>query len=159
MKAIIKAQDMKDLIEKTKRFVCKNYNNMMMRYIHIVVDAEKMEVRAEAVDGHRFSVAYCKLADGKESFECFITQEIPKITRCDEYVEIETVDICRIEKILPDGSTCRVHEEDIKPDPDLPYGSERIAAEEILKRYCMEHEGTYRAVHEVVSRAKTVNSK
>ena len=90
MKAVIKAQDMKDLIEKTKRFVCKNYNNTMMRYIHIVVDAEKREVRAEAVDGHRFSVAYCKLADGKESFECFITQEIPKITRYDEYVEIET---------------------------------------------------------------------
>lgn len=90
MKAIIKAQDMKDLIEKTKRFVCKNYNNTMMRYIHIVVDAEKREVRAEAVDGHRFSVAYGKLVETDESFECFITQEIPKITRCDEYVEIET---------------------------------------------------------------------
>lgn len=90
MKAVIKAQDMKDLVEKTRRFVCKNYNNTIMRYIHIVVDAEKREVRAEAVDGHRFSVAYCELTDGKESFECFITQDIPKITRCDEYVEIET---------------------------------------------------------------------
>ena len=73
-----------------------------------------------------------------------------------EAPEIETVDICRIEKILVDGSTRCVHEEDIKPDPDLPYGSERLAAEEILKRYCMEHEGTYRAVHEVVSRVKAV---
>lgn len=73
-----------------------------------------------------------------------------------EAPEIETVDICRIEKILPDGSTCRVHEEDIKPDPDLPYGSEREAVERILKRYCMEHEGVYRAVHEVVSRVKAV---
>lgn len=70
--------------------------------------------------------------------------------------EVETVDICRVEKILVDGSTRCVHEEDIKPDPDLPYGSERLAAEEILKRYCMEHEGTYRAVHEVVSRVKAV---
>lgn len=71
--------------------------------------------------------------------------------------KIETVEICRIEKILPDGSVCRVHEEDIKPDPELPYGSEQLAAEEILKRYCMEHEGVYRAVHEVISRVKTVN--
>lgn len=71
-----------------------------------------------------------------------------------EAPEIETVDICRIEKILVDGSTRCVHEEDIKPDPDLPYGSEREAVERILKRYCMEHEGTYRAVHEVVSRGK-----
>lgn len=70
--------------------------------------------------------------------------------------EIETVDICRIEKILVDGSARCVHEEDIKPDPELPYGSEQFAAEEILKRYCMEHEGTYRAVHEVVSRVKAV---
>lgn len=70
--------------------------------------------------------------------------------------EVETVDICRIEKILPDGSACRVHEEDIKPAPDLPYGSEREAVERILKRYCMEHEGTYRAVYEVVSRVKAV---
>lgn len=90
MKAVIKAQDMKDLVEKTKRFVSKNNNNEMMRFIHIVVDAEKQEVRAEAVDGHRFSVAYGKLVEADESFECFITPEIPKITRYDEYVEIET---------------------------------------------------------------------
>lgn len=89
MKAVIKAQDMKDLVEKTKRFVSKN-NNEIMRFIHIVVDVEKQEVRAEAVDGHRFSVAYGKLVEADETFECFITPDIPKITRYDEYAEIET---------------------------------------------------------------------
>ena len=70
--------------------------------------------------------------------------------------QIETVDICRIQEILPDGRKRCVHEEDIKPDPDLPYGGERLAAEDILRRYCMEHEGVYRAVHEVISRVKAV---
>ena len=68
--------------------------------------------------------------------------------------EIETVDICRIIEVLPDGRKRCVHEEDIKPDPELPYGSEEIAVHEILKRYCMEHEGEFIAVHEVVSRVK-----
>ena len=49
-----------------------------------------------------------------------------------------------------------MHEEDIKPDPELPYGSEDISVHEILKRYCMEHDGEYIAVHEVVSRVKAV---
>ena len=40
MKAIIDAKDLKDLVNKTKRFVGDNYNNKMMRYIHIVVNAE-----------------------------------------------------------------------------------------------------------------------
>lgn len=71
--------------------------------------------------------------------------------------EIETVDICRIIKILPDGRKHCVHEEDIKPDPELPYGSEQLAAEEMLKAYCMEHEGEFIAVHEVVSRVKAIN--
>lgn len=71
--------------------------------------------------------------------------------------QIETVDICRIEEILPDGRKRCAHEEDIKTDPDLPCGSEQLAVEDILRRYCMEHEGVYRAVHEVISRVKAVN--
>ena len=68
--------------------------------------------------------------------------------------EIETVDICRIIKILPDRKMV-VHEEDIKSE--LPFGGdERQKVEEILKRYCMEHDGEYIAVHEVVSRVKAV---
>ena len=68
--------------------------------------------------------------------------------------EIETVDVCRIIKILPDRKMV-VHEEDIKPE--LPFGGdERQIVEEILKKYCMEHDGEYIAVHEVVSRVKAV---
>lgn len=68
--------------------------------------------------------------------------------------EIETVDICRIIEIMPDGKKRCVHEEDIKAEPELPYGNEQIAVHEILKRYCMEHDGDFIAVHEVVSRVK-----
>lgn len=68
--------------------------------------------------------------------------------------EIETVAICRIIEIQPDGRKRCVHEEDIKPDQELPYGSEEIAVQEILKRYCMEHEGEFIATHEIVSRVK-----
>lgn len=68
--------------------------------------------------------------------------------------EIETVDICRIIEIQPDGRKRCVHEEDIKPDSDLPYGYERDSVNAILKRYCMEHEGEFIAVHEVVSRVR-----
>lgn len=68
--------------------------------------------------------------------------------------EIETVDICRIIEVLPDGRKRCVHEEEIMPDPELPYGYERDSVHEILKRYCMEHDGEFIAVHEVVSRVK-----
>lgn len=68
--------------------------------------------------------------------------------------EIETVDVCRIIKILPDRKMV-VREEDIKSE--LPFGGdERQIVEEILKKYCMEHDGEYIAVHEVVSRVKSV---
>lgn len=67
--------------------------------------------------------------------------------------EIETVDICRIVEVLPDGRKRCVHEEDIKSE--LPFGGdEREKVVKILKRYCMEHDGEYIAVHEVVSRVK-----
>ena len=67
--------------------------------------------------------------------------------------EIETVDICRIIEIQPDGRKRCVHEEDIKSE--LPFGGdERQIVQNILKRYCMEHDGEFIAVHEVVSRVK-----
>lgn len=70
--------------------------------------------------------------------------------------EIETFYNCRIMQIFPDRSRRCVHEEEAKADPYLPYGGESSAAEEILKRYCMEHDGEFIAVHEVVSRVKAV---
>ena len=71
--------------------------------------------------------------------------------------EIETVDICRIIEIQPNGFKRCVHEEDIEADPELPYGGEQLAVEQILKRYCMDHDGEYIAVREVVSRVKEKN--
>ena len=67
--------------------------------------------------------------------------------------EIETVDICRIIEIQPDGKKRCVHEEEIKPE--LPFDADKDVAK-ILKRYCMEHNGEFIAVHEVVSRVKAV---
>ena len=61
--------------------------------------------------------------------------------------EIETVDICRIIEIQPNGVKRCVHEKNIKKPITLE-------VEETLKRYCMEHEGEFIAVHEVVSRVK-----
>lgn len=65
--------------------------------------------------------------------------------------EIETVDICRIIEVMPDGRKRCVHEEDIRPDTGMKSTEE---TENILKRYCMEHKGEFIAVHEVVSRVK-----
>lgn len=57
--------------------------------------------------------------------------------------------------MLPDGKKRCVNEEDIKSD--LPFcGDEREKVEKTLKRYCMEHDGEFIAVHEVVSRVKEV---
>lgn len=61
--------------------------------------------------------------------------------------EIETVDICRIIEIQQDGHKRCVHEETIEKPITLE-------VEETLKRYCMEHDGEFIAVHEVVSRVK-----
>ena len=63
--------------------------------------------------------------------------------------EIETVDICRIIEIQPNGVKRCVHEKNIEKPITLE-------VEETLKRYCMEHEGEFIAVHEVVSRVKEV---
>ena len=70
--------------------------------------------------------------------------------------EIETVDICRIIEIQPDGKKRCVHEEDIS-DGELMYSGDAVEnCRYILKNYCMEHDGEFIAVHEVVSRVKAV---
>ena len=72
--------------------------------------------------------------------------------------EIETVDICRIIEIQPDGRKRCVHEEDMNnPDRTIGEKSYLLDVEEILRCYCMEHDGEFIAVHEVVSRVKAVN--
>lgn len=68
--------------------------------------------------------------------------------------EIETVDICRIIEIQPDGRKRCVHEEDIS-DGELMYSGDAVEkCRYILKNYCKEHDGEFIAVHEVVSRIK-----
>lgn len=70
--------------------------------------------------------------------------------------EIETVDICRIIEVIPDGRKRCVYEEEINV-PELPLGVfEQDKCKEILKHYCMDHDGEFIAVHEVVSRVKAV---
>ena len=70
--------------------------------------------------------------------------------------EIETVDICRIIEIKPDGKKRCVHEEDIS-DGELMYSGDAVEnCRYILKNYCKEHDGEFIAVHEVVSRVKKV---
>ena len=68
--------------------------------------------------------------------------------------EIETVDICRIIEIQPDGKKRCVHEEDIS-DGELMYSGDAVEkCRYILKNYCKEHDGEFIAVHEIVSRVK-----
>ena len=70
--------------------------------------------------------------------------------------EIETVDICRIIEIQPDGKKRCVHEEDIS-DGELMYSGDAVEnCRYILKNYYKEHDGEFIAVHEVVSRVKAV---
>lgn len=65
--------------------------------------------------------------------------------------EYETVDVCCIMKVLPDGTHKAVHTEDLNPDYT---GGEQKQAEEILKAYCKKRIGKFIAVHEVISREK-----
>ena len=97
---------------------------------------------AHKMDGHITEIvdAIEKWKADREKNDSEVEKKEPKI---------ETVDICQIIEILPDGSRKCVHEEDMN--------SQTIAErEDILKRYCMEHDGEFVAVRESVSRAKAV---
>ena len=62
MKAILDAKEFKRLIDNTKKFTrWEDGNNKMMQYIHVVIDAKSMEIKAEALDGYRISIEYGKL--------------------------------------------------------------------------------------------------
>lgn len=91
MKATLTTNSLKKIVDGTKRFVASNDNSPLMQYIHIVVDAEKQEIKAEALDGHRFSIEHAELTECDESFDCFIKPAIPKITKFNYYAEIELV--------------------------------------------------------------------
>ena len=94
----------------------------------------------KSLDGMLFDAEPRKIIDMCEKWKADHEKKEP---------EIETVDICQIIEILPDGSRKCVHEEDMN--------SQTIAErEDILKRYCMEHDGEFIAVRDSVSRAKAV---
>ena len=97
------------------------------------------------MDGH-----ISEIVDAIKKWKADHEKKVPEIEKKEP--EIETVDICRIIEILPDGRKRCVHEEDLasgSTDAEI-----KILVEAELKRYCMEHDGEFIAVHEVVSRVK-----
>ena len=73
-------------------------------------------------------------------------------------LQAETVDVCRIIEIKPDGKKLCVHEEDIS-DGDLLFSSDAYEkCRSLLVEYCKAHKGEFIAIHEVVSRIKSTNT-
>lgn len=87
MKAIMEANELKRIVDNTKRFV--GVNDKRMEYIRLEIEAEKKMIRAVALDGYKLSVEYAKIQDTDESFLCYIKPVIPKITRSTEHAVIE----------------------------------------------------------------------
>lgn len=92
MKVKLRTSDLKRLVDGTKKFLSKNDNNKLMNYIYLVVDADKKEIKATALDGHRISFEYAQVLEVDESFSCYIRPNIPKITKYDLTAELELVD-------------------------------------------------------------------
>lgn len=87
MKAIMEANELKRIVDNTKRFV--GVNDKRMEYIRLEIEAEKKMIRAVALDGYKLSVEYAKIQDTDESFLCYIKPVIPKITRSTEHAVID----------------------------------------------------------------------
>lgn len=87
MKAIMEANELKRIVDNTKRFV--GVNDKRMEYIRLEIDADKKTIRAVALDGYKLSVEYAKIQDTDESFLCYIKPVIPKISRSTEHAVIE----------------------------------------------------------------------
>lgn len=91
MKVKLRASDLKRIVDGTKKFLAKDNWNKFMCYINLEIDADKREIKATALDGHRVSVEYAELVEVDESFKCYIMPNIPKISKNDLYAEIELV--------------------------------------------------------------------
>ena len=73
-------------------------------------------------------------------------------------LQAETVDVCRIIEIKPDGKKLCVHEEDIS-EGDLLFSSDaHEKCRSLLVEYCKAHKGEFIAIHEIVSRIKSTNT-
>lgn len=91
MKAILDAREFKRIIDNTKRFVGNGTNITLMQWIYLEIDVKEKIIRATALDGHRISIEYAKLKYADTSFCCYIRPAIPKITKYDNYAELEVV--------------------------------------------------------------------
>ena len=89
MRAKLDANEFKRIIDNTKRFVNKDASNELMSWIYLEINAREMIIKATALDGHRVSIEYAKLAEAEKSFNCYIRPGIPKVTRHDDYAELE----------------------------------------------------------------------
>ena len=71
-------------------------------------------------------------------------------------LQAETVDVCRIIEIKPDGKKLCVYEEEIS-DGELLFSSDaHEKCRSILVDYCKAHKGEFIAVHEVVTQIKSI---
>lgn len=89
MKAKLDAGEFKRIIDNTKRFVGKGMTATLMQWIYLEIDAKEKVIRATALEGHRISIEYANLVEADESFTCYIRPSIPKITKYDNYAELE----------------------------------------------------------------------
>lgn len=88
MRAVLEANEFKRIIDNTKKFTANASEATLMQWIHLVIDAETKEIKAEALDGHRMSVEYARLKEADVSFDCLIKPNIPKITKNDREAEL-----------------------------------------------------------------------
>lgn len=143
-----------------------NKDNVTHKFSDLILPelsaVEVLEIIREICDAS--SCSTCPL-NGKESgCICKENNYHPKeiLKACEKWkadhekktVETEWVDICRIIEIQDNGTKKCVYEEEIIPDEELPYGSEKLKAEEIFKNYIAEHDGNYIAVIEPVLKVK-----
>lgn len=120
VKCKLNASDFKRIIDNTKKFTRIDVDKM--QYIHLVINAEKQTIRAEALDGYKVSIEYAKIAETDCSFECYIKPIIPKITKRDEFVELE-LDNNRLFIIVGDTITGYV-----QPEGDF-YDLDRVVSD------------------------------
>jgi DNA polymerase III sliding clamp (beta) subunit (PCNA family) len=89
VKAKLDAGEFKRIIDNTKRFVGNGMTATLMQWIYLEIDAKEKVIRATALEGHRISIEYANLVEADESFTCYIRPSIPKITKYDNYAELE----------------------------------------------------------------------
>lgn len=87
MRAVIRAEEFKRLIDNTKKFTG---GSGLMQWIYLQVKSTA-EITATALDGHRVSVEHAHLMECDEAFNCYIKPTI-KVKKNDDPVEIELTD-------------------------------------------------------------------